>query len=107
VKQINDICFDRIYYYGRIIPAFEHYLADWFSFRIGAEGAFALLNDSCQFGYGIMGGLTFRIIGLGMDIDINVTYRVRPSRVVEEVMYPEIIGLINFSFNNLFISRGK
>jgi TolB-like protein len=107
VKQLNDISYDRVYYYGRLIPAFEHFVADWFSYRIGAEGAFALLNKSPQFGYGIIGGLTYRIIDWGMDIDVNLSYRMRPSRTVEGFMYPDFMGTLLLSFNDLFVSRRK
>jgi curli biogenesis system outer membrane secretion channel CsgG len=107
LKQLNDICFDRIYYYGRVIPAVEHFFQNWLSLRLGAELAYARLNTTDNFGYGAAGGLTFRIIDLGMDIDLNASYRLRPSRVVEGIMYPEGVVTLSISWNDAFISRGK
>jgi hypothetical protein len=105
IKQLNDISFDRVYYFGRILPAVEHFFFDWFSLRAGIEGLFSQLNDSSLLGYGVMGGVTFRIIPWGLDIDFNVSYRLRPSRVIEEFLYPDLLGLISISLNDLFISR--
>jgi len=105
LKQLNDICVDRVYYYGRILPALEHFFVDWFSARLGIEGSFALLNDSPKLGYGFLAGATFRIVKWHCDIDFNLTYRKRPSRVVEELLYPDFIVLLSLSWNDVFISR--
>jgi hypothetical protein len=107
MKQLDDICLDRTYYYGRIIPAIEHFFLDWLSFRLGAELAYARLNTTDNFEYGAMGGLTFRIIDWGMDVDLNASYRLRPSRVVEGTMYPEWVITLSISWNGAFVSRGK
>jgi len=103
VKQINYICIDRIYYYGSILPAIEHFFADWFSLRVGIEGSYALLNESHNLGFGILSGITFR--SGNFDIDINISYRLRPSRMVEELLYPDFNVLIILSWNDVFISR--
>jgi len=103
LKQINDICLDRIYYYGTILPAIEHFFVDWFSLRAGIEGSYALLNDSHNLGFGILSGITFR--SGNFDIDINISYRLRPSRMVEELLYPDFNVLIILTWNDVFISR--
>ena len=105
IKQLNDVSVDRVYYFGRILPAAEHFFSDSFSLRAGIEGSFAQLNDSSQFGYGALGGVTFRIIPWGMDIDFNISYRLRPSRMVEECLYTDILTLLTVSFNDVWISR--
>ena len=105
IKQLNDISVDRVYYFGRILPAAEHFFSDSFSLRAGIEGSFAQLNDSSLFGYGAMGGVTFRIIPWGMDIDFNISYRLRPSRMKEEFLYTDILTLLTISFNDVWISR--
>ncbi len=105
IKQLNDVSVDRVYYFGRILPAAEHFFSDSFSLRAGIEGSFAQLNDSSQFGYGALGGVTFRIIPWGMDIDFNISYRLRPSRMKEEFLYTDILTLLTVSFNDVWISR--
>ncbi len=105
LKQLNDLCLDRVYYYGRILPAIEHFFTDWFASRLGIEGSLAVLNDSIMLGYGILGGITFRIVEWHCDLDMNLTYRMRPSRVAEELLYPDFICLLSVSFNDVFCSR--
>ncbi len=105
VKQINNVCFDRTYYYATIMPAVEHFLTDWVSFRGGIEGSFSILNDSAQIGYGILGGFTLRYPKWGLECDFNVTYRLRPSRAVEELLYKDLVILMNITLNDVFISR--
>ncbi len=105
IKQLNDVSFDRVYYFGRILPAVEHFFFNWFSLRAGIEGSFSQLNDSSLLGYGAMGGFTFRIIPWGLDIDLNVSYRLRPSRAIEELLYRDLLLLLSVSLNDVFISR--
>jgi TolB-like protein len=105
VKQINNVCYDRVYYYATLLPAVEHFLAKWISLRSGLEGSLSLLNDSLMFGYGLLGGVTFRNIKRGFEMDLNVTYRMRPSRAVEELLYPDLVVLLNLTWNDLFVSR--
>jgi hypothetical protein len=105
LKQINNICYDRIYYFGTLLPAVEHFLAKWVSLRGGLEGSASLLNDSLMFGYGLLGGVTFRGIKRGFEVDLNITYRMRPSRAVEELLYPDFLLLLNLAWNDVFVSR--
>ncbi|MBN1835589.1 MAG: hypothetical protein JW820_07045 [Spirochaetales bacterium] len=105
IKQLNDLCLDRVYYYGRLLPAVEHFFADWFAGRLGLEGSFAQLDESSKWGYGVLGGVTFRIVPWHCDLDMNLTYRMRPSRVVEELLYPDFIASFAVSFSDVFRSR--
>ena len=105
VKQLNDVGLDRSYYYGRLLPAVEHYFANWFSARIGPEGALVLLNESLDLGYGVLGGVTFRVLKWKLDIDLNVTYRKKPSRVVEGMMRDDVYVSLILNLNDVFFSR--
>jgi len=69
------------------------------------ESPFALLNAAPSFGYGRMAGTTLRIVPWGVEIDLNVSYRLRPSRVVQELLYPDFGFLTTMSWNKLFVSR--
>ncbi len=52
-----------------------------------------------------MGGITFRVKNWGLDIDLNFTYRKRPSRVIEGVMFDDYINLLSGTLSDVFISR--
>ncbi len=73
VKQLNDIYLETGSYYGRLLPAFEHWLIEWFSVRAGVEGALMKLGGDINWGLGGTGGFTFRLVKSGWDIDVNVT----------------------------------
>lgn len=105
VKQLNDIYLEMGNYYGRLMPALEHWLLDWLSFRIGAEGSLTYLDEKMDFGFGGTGGLSLRIPDWGLDLDVNLTYRRRPSRIVPGEILQEIIPLVIITKTNTFISR--
>jgi TolB-like protein len=105
IKQINDFSLDRVYVYSRLLPAFERFFSDRFSARVGLEGSLAFLGDSAKTGYGLLGGMTFRIVRWHCDLDVNLTYRMRPSRVVENLLYPDFITLVGVSFSDPGRSR--
>ncbi len=105
IKQINDVSFERSYYYGRLLPAVEHFPVDWLSVRAGVEGSYSVLGSSGHNGLGAMGGLTFRFAKIGLDIDLNFTYRKRPSRVIGDVMYDDYIILLAGTLSDKFLSR--
>jgi TolB-like protein len=107
LKQLNDICLDRVYYYGRINPAIEYFFLNWLSLRLGAELAYARLGDTDSFGYGMVGGVTLRAFPRKMDIDLNASYRLRPSRVLEGIMYPEWVVTVGTSWNGILRTRGR
>jgi len=104
VKQINDISLDRINYFGRILPSLEHYINKKTSFRVGIEGSFAMLNDTSTLGFGVLCGMTLRKIEPSFETDLNLSYRLRPSRVVERLMIPQLAVMMNFSWNDRYVS---
>ncbi len=105
VKQQNSICFDRISYYGTLAPAFEQVASNWFAVRAGGEISFAQLNTSSQVGYGGLIGFSFFNPKRTFEFDLNTTYRLRPSRAIEELLYPDFILHIAFVFNDIALSR--
>ncbi|MFP4267236.1 MAG: hypothetical protein ACLFQW_04515 [Spirochaetaceae bacterium] len=105
IKQLNDVSFDRVFYFGRILPAVEHFISNWVSLRAGIEGSFSQLSESSLLGYGFLGGVTFRIIPWKLDIDLNVSYRLRPSWSIEEFLYQDYLIMLGFSLNDVFIAR--
>ena len=94
IKQQNTISFDTGYYYGRLMPAVEHWFQKWISARLGIEGALMEIEGSLDWGIGGTAGVSFRVLKWGLDIDANVTVRARPSRIVERQKLYEIIPLI-------------
>jgi TolB-like protein len=105
LKQTNDVAWDRPYYFGRLLPAMEFFFADWMSVRASVEGCMVFLTSSVDFGFGAMGGLTFRIIPWGLDIDLNLAYRQKPSRSIEGAIFNDVILFLDFSLNGAFMSR--
>jgi TolB-like protein len=106
IKQLNDISFDRTYYNGRLMPAIENFFFDWLSLRLGVEGSFVRLNSVPDYGLGVLGGVTLRIIDWGLDVDLNLTYRRRPSRIIEDTMYKnDVLFNIDFTWNNTGAAR--
>ncbi len=105
VKQINSFSLDRPYVFVTLMPAVEHFLARWISLRVGLEGSLAMLNDTFQPGYGALAGITFRNVRRGFDVDLNLTYRQRPSRVVEGLLYSDLMALMNVTWNGVRVTR--
>jgi len=105
LKNINNLGFDQNQYNIRLLPAAEHFFSTAFSIRGGLEGALLLNAGFPQFGYGILGGLTYRFLKSGIEIDFNLTHRQQPSRSVEGFMFPNTLFLFNVTFNNVFLSR--
>jgi TolB-like protein len=105
IKQINDIALDRPYYFGRLLGAFEQFFGNSLSLRLGLEGSFMLLEYTPGFGYGAVVGTTFRIIPQGIDFDVNLSYRMRPSYVIAGLQYPDFMLLFTVSWSNVRISR--
>lgn len=105
IKQLNDIHLETGSFYGRLVPAFEHWPLEWLSVRVGVEGAAMKLTEEINWGLGGMGGFTIRLSRWRVDIDGNVTYRRRPSRVLDGEFLDEIVAFITVSKNRLFIER--
>jgi curli biogenesis system outer membrane secretion channel CsgG len=101
-KQHNDIGLDRVYYYGSLIPAVEHHFSESFSARVGVELIYSRLDTADNVGYGATGGVT---LTLGrVDLDVNLSFRSRPSRVVPGYAFPEGIITFGVNCNGLFVS---
>jgi TolB-like protein len=105
IKQLDDVYLDRRFYFGSILPVIENYFATWLSLRAGFELSYTIFGDSGGVGYGAVGGITIRVVEWKLDIDLNATYRMRPSRVVEGMMYSDILLLLNLNLNDRFLSR--
>jgi len=105
LKQLNDIYPDTGSYYGRIIPAFEHWLKEWFSVRAGVEAALMRMNGDINWGLGGSGGFSFRLVKSGWDFDVNVAYRRKPSRFIDGEFLNQIIPFITVSKNKSFVYR--
>ncbi|MBE3064469.1 MAG: hypothetical protein IMZ69_05570 [Spirochaetes bacterium] len=105
LKQINNVSLDRPYTFVTLMPAVEHFFAPWVSVRAGLEGSMSLLNETFQMGFGALTGITFRSLRRGFDVDLNLTWRQRPSRVVEGVLYTDLMALINLTWNGIGMRR--
>ena len=66
------------------------------------EGSALFSSDSPELGIGGMAGVTFRIIPWGLDIDLNTSYRMRPSVAVPGYLYPDFLFLLNINWNGVF-----
>jgi TolB-like protein len=99
LKQLNDLYFDRNMYYCRVMPCFEQWFNDAFSLRLGAEGSLVALDGGSRYGYGGTAGLTVRTGR--WDIDGNFTYRLRPSRVLNDTIVHEAVIFVTFTKNGV------
>lgn len=100
VKQMNDIYFDRELYYGRIMPVVEHWFTNFFSLRAGIEGTLINLDGTALAGYGGTAGVTVKLWGI--NLDLNYTFRMKPSRNLEETIVPEGVVFVTISKSGLF-----
>jgi len=100
LKQANDIYLDRILYYGRIMPVMEHRFTNSLSLRAGVEGSLFALENEIFNGYGATLGSTIKVFDY--DIDLNFTFRMRPSRTLEDTIIPEGVAFITISKQGLF-----
>ncbi len=89
-----------------LMPAAEYFLLPWLSLRCGVEGTMLVMDGlEPQFGLGGMGGLTLRLVKAGLDLDLNVSYRMRPSSAVPGYLYPDFLILLNANWNGVFKSQ--
>lgn len=105
LKQLNDIFPDTGSYSGRLLPAFEHWLKEWFSVRAGVEAALMMLDGNVNWGLGGSGGFSFRLVKSGWDFDVNVAYRRKPSRFIDGEFLNQLIPFITVSKNKSFVYR--
>jgi hypothetical protein len=64
-----------------------------------------ILNNTPGFGYGGVLGTTIRVIPWGLDFDVNVSYRLRPSYSIAGLQYPDFGILFTIARNGLGVSR--
>ncbi len=105
LKQTDDIGIDRVYFVGRLIPAIERWLGDWFSVRAGIEGTLTYLEKVAGLGIGATGGLTIRLKPMNMDLDVNVSYRTRPSRTIPGETIDDLIWFATLHKANFLFRR--
>lgn len=99
LKQANDIYFDRDLYYGRLMPCVEQWFFDLFSIRFGAEGAVIFKNRVLNYGWGGTAGVTLKIWKFALDV--NYTFRQRPSRSLAAITIPESVFFVTLSAKDL------
>jgi len=107
IRQSAEVCLDRVYYYATVMPVVERFLGLRLSIRAGLEGSYAVLGDASRFGYGGILGGTVRSPSTGFEVGMNLTYRLRPSRAIEGVLYPDYLYMMNFTWNDRFVSRAE
>lgn len=102
LKEYNDIAYDRFFIFSRFMPAVEQWFFDLFSLRAGLELGVAF-GKSQTYSIGGLAGTTLRLkpFGQPLDIDLNYTYRNRPSRLLEEVLVPEQIVFFTLSYSGI------
>jgi len=105
LKQDNNVGIDHALYAGTIAPSLEAWLFEWLAIRASVEGDFTLMGSATSLGLGGTGGLTLRIRPWNLDIDLNMTYRQRPSRTVEGQTLNELVPFVIIRKTNSFITR--
>lgn len=105
MNQVSDFYIEEGDYYLRLMPVAEHYLSRRFSLRAGLEGSLAHLQGSDQLGYGGMAGFTWIFPESGWEIDFNINYRLRPSRVLRGELYPDSLYSLVISKEGIFIDN--
>jgi hypothetical protein len=106
VKEFNDFSIGKATYMGRLLPAVEQAFTDWFSARVGLEGTLHYA-DSVSLGYGAILGLSFKIKSIGLQFDINFSYKSGQSGMAKypDIRYNDLIILFSVSWDGIFISK--
>ncbi len=105
LKEVNNFYTDRDYRVIRAIPAIEVWPFTFMSIRGGYEYSRVKMDNTTKTGAGFTGGLSFRSVMSGFDLDVNYTKRNRPSRILEGETLDEAIIFCSISKSNLFYSR--
>ena len=105
LNQVSDFYIEEGDYYLRLMPVAEHYLGRRFSLQAGLEGSLAHLMGTDQLGYGGMAGFTWLFPESGWEIDFNINYRLRPSRVLQGELYPDSLWSVGVSKEGIFMRR--
>ncbi|MEK6793752.1 MAG: CsgG/HfaB family protein [Spirochaetota bacterium] len=111
-KEINEIYYSQGGFVLKFIPAAEQWLFDTgffaLSLRAGCEAVFAKMGANPQFGIGAIAGITPRFKFFDrttLDLDVNYTYRWRPSRIMPQNLLPEHVVYLMLSLSGLFVDR--
>lgn len=86
--------------YMQFIPVFEHWISSSFSLRGGPVVSTNLENT----GFGAVLGSTVTF-NKTKELDIGITYRLRPSRIIGEELIPELVISVGYSMSDLWIKR--
>jgi hypothetical protein len=105
LKQIDSVSYAKPQLFATLMPAYERFFGQSFSLRGGVEGSLLSDDGTISLGYGGLGGITLRFPKAGLDIDLNATYRMRPSRIVPGALYPDFLVLLNVNWNGVFIKN--
>lgn len=97
LKGISDIYLDDIGGHAlRLIPMAEIWPWKFLSFRAGYEYSHLFRADKFTINHGVVGGLTFKI--WKFEININLTYRQKPSKLLPGVAVDNMKVLIGVEF---------
>ena len=105
INQNNDIYYDTGGAFIRLLPVTEHYFTPWFSLRGGIEGVLSISEGKSTPGYGLVGGLTFHIPHWDLDFDANISYRQRPSRIDNTLLYTEMPVSFSLTKEGVFFRK--
>lgn len=112
IKECNEIYYTQNVYVGKLIPAVEQWLFDTGFFSLSAraacEAVISTYGGTARFGIGGMAGLTprFKLFDrTTIEIDVNYTFRSRPSMLVPGMLLPEHVIFFTASVGGLFIDR--
>ena len=86
--------------YMQILPVFEHWITPSFSLRGGP----VISTDLENTGFGAVLGSTLTI-NRTKELDIGVTYRQRPSRIIRAELIPELVISVGYSMSGLWMER--
>ncbi|MEK6796051.1 MAG: CsgG/HfaB family protein [Spirochaetota bacterium] len=112
LKECNEFYYSQNGFVGKFIPAVEQWLFDTGFFSLSAraacEAVISTYGGTTRFGIGGMAGLTprFKLFDrTTIEIDVNYTFRSRPSMLVPGMLLPEHVIFYTFSIGGLFIDR--
>jgi len=107
LNEVGDFYLGSGNFFVRVLPAVEHYFWKRLSLRAGAELSAAHFEEEGenQVGFGALGGLTLLFPGTGWSLDLNMTYRERPSRVVIGELYPSFLWSLSVSREGIFFGE--
>lgn len=84
----------------QIIPVIEHWITPTFSLRGGP----VISSDGKNAGFGAVLGSTLSF-NKTKELDIGITYRQRPSRIIRSELIPELVVSVSYSISGLWKER--